>query len=99
MAFEEKKCTVGFYLDGKEGDLVKLHCSLEESGAFGYGNRTCLVVVEDGKYNADRPERVRTHVYDTRYEQGIVSDFENWCLRFAKGSYRTGDIDPWIVTE
>lgn len=99
MAFKEKYCTVGFYLDGKEGNLVKLHCELKESGAFGYGNRTCLVVTEESCLTDKLSERDRKHVYDTRYEIGIVSDFENWCLKFASVSYRTGGIEPWIIEE
>lgn len=62
--------------------IVKLgdeewHYTLElhESGAFKYGNGTCVIMRLEGNL----PE-----VYDTRYERGITQDFVGWCDEFMK---------------
>lgn len=54
--------------------------SLEESGAFHYGNQTCVVITVDGKHH---------DMIDTRYEVGIVSNFEKWCEE-----YLTNNLNP-----
>lgn len=47
--------------------------SLEESGAFHYGNQTCVVITVDGK----------THdIIDSRYVAGIETVFEQWCEEY-----------------
>ena len=44
-----------------------------DSPAFQYGNGTSVIVTSD-KYKED------SRFIDTRYEEGILSSFQNWCL-------------------
>lgn len=54
--------------------------TLEKSGSFHYGNQTCVVITVDGKCRS---------TIDTRYEEGIVSYFEQWCRE-----YLSINLDP-----
>lgn len=59
------------------GKTYRYRIELHESGAAQYGNQTC-VAVYDG-LNAE------PQVYDTRYEAGIKTRFEQWADDFIKG--------------
>ncbi len=70
MKINERKYDVT--LNGKTfHQRVELH---DGSEAYAYGNQT-YVLYYDG-LNAE------PHMYDTRYERGIVSNFEQWADKF-----------------
>ena len=58
------------------GETYHHRVELHESGAFQYGNQTCVA-----HYDGLNPNPT---VYDTRYESGIVSNFEKWADDFIK---------------
>lgn len=53
---------------------------LGESGAFKYGNGTCVVVTVNDRHHA---------LIDTRYEAGITTNFAKWC-----DEYMSMQFDP-----
>ena len=55
---------------------------LTDSPAFKYGNGTCVLVASD-KYKED------SKMIDTRYEVGIVSSFEKWCIDWLANNFDT----------
>lgn len=59
-----------------EGKVYKHRLDLCEYGGFQYGNQTC-VAHYDGVYS-------QPTIYDTRYEVGIVKNFESWADNFIK---------------
>ena len=66
------------YLIELEGKTYNCETKLMASGAFQYGNQTCMVVtINDGA-----PPRL----YDTRYEKGCSTPelFRDWSLEFLK---------------
>ena len=46
---------------------------LEKSGAFKYGNETCIIITVDGKMHG---------IIDSRYLAGIETKFEQWCEEY-----------------
>lgn len=58
------------------GITYHMRAELHKSGAFQYGNGTTLIIY-DG---------VNTHPwsYDTRYEFGIVSNWDKWIDKFIR---------------
>lgn len=67
-------------LDGKTYDC---EAKLLPSGAFQYGNQTCMTIdINDG---------APTRLYDTRYEHGCSTPelFHDWVLEFLKST-----LDP-----
>lgn len=57
---------------------------LTESGAFSYGNGTCVIIRENGKVR---------EVVDTRYEKGILQDFAAWCEDFTRSNFNP-ELEP-----
>ena len=57
--------------NGKKVDIT-VHASLEKSGAFQYGNGTCMVFQYEGRPDPD--------VYDTRYENVSPANFTEFAL-------------------
>lgn len=53
---------------------------LGDSAAFQYGNGTSVVVTSD-KYKDDK------RLIDTRYEKGIISNFEKWCIQWLYDNF------------
>lgn len=53
-----------------------VHAELHKSGAFQYGNQTCMVLT----WNA-RKGMNRTEVYDTRYERVTSRTFKQYALK------------------
>ena len=64
------------YIVSINGETYHQRLELHKSGAFDYGNGTC-VEYYDGLNQ-------RPTMYDTRYETGIVGNFENWADEFIK---------------
>lgn len=59
---------------------------LTGSGAFKYGNGTCVVVKREGKTE---------EVLDTRYNKGILQDFSAWCDDYMRTKFNP-DLSPKI---
>lgn len=57
-----------------------VHAELHKSGAFQYGNQTCMVLT----WNA-RKGMGRTEVYDTRYERVTPRTFKQYALKALQG--------------
>ena len=74
--FAEKKFKVTF----KNIPEVTYNVTItrDKSGAFNYGNGTCVVVKGIG----DMPM-----VYDTRYDGSVMKDFNGWCNEFLEGYF------------
>lgn len=53
---------------------------LGESGAFKYGNGTCVVVTANGQHH---------DLIDTRYDSSVIKDFSAWC-----DDYMSRQFDP-----
>ena len=53
---------------------------LFDSPAFQYGNGTSVVVTSD-KYKDD------ARLIDTRYDTGILTHFEEWCIDWLKNNF------------
>lgn len=51
---------------------------LGESGAFKYGNGTCVLVTANGKH---------FDYLDTRYDVGIVQNFAEWCEKYMNMAF------------
>lgn len=83
---EEKKplAVADFHLTGTgwSGRTVDetVHAELHKSGAFQYGNQTCMVLT----WNA-RKGFGRTEVYDTRYENVTSKTFKEFALKALQG--------------
>lgn len=88
---EIKKCTVEFNVDGGER-VMRLEYRLIKSGGFEYGNGTAVTIEE---FNDEVP--VPNRLLDTRYEKGVISDFEGWCVAFTNENYRTGGIPARVA--
>ncbi len=67
---------------GWEGTPIDetVHAELHVSGAFQYGNQTCMVLI----WNA-RKGMNRTEVYDTRYEKVSPQTFKKFALEALQG--------------
>lgn len=64
---------------------------LHESGAFRYGNQTCVAVLKDGKH---------IETIDTRYVVGIKENFAKWCEEYTE--IFNNDLGPsieWLTVE
>lgn len=59
-----------------DGRTYHMRLELHKSGGFQYGNGTTLCVY-DGV-------NLSPHVYDTRYENGIVSKWDTWADNFIR---------------
>lgn len=82
MAAENKVLdSASFRVYGKDellGELdTKAHLKLLKSGAFDYGNGTCVVM--EWEMEGTIPQ-----LFDTRYEKGITKDFKKWALDFIQ---------------
>lgn len=75
VAFEQYTLTLE---DGTETDV---RLELVTSGAFSYGNSTCMAFYEDGKLRES---------FDTRYEKGCNTpeQFHDWSFKWLKGYCR-----------
>lgn len=90
------KLKPGDVIEKREFDVVtpddetfRYVVTLEKSGAFDYGNGTCVSVEINGKHYG---------AYDTRYETGIVDDFRGWVQEWIYNNVRVDcliyPIDP-----
>jgi hypothetical protein len=61
-----------------------------KSGAFSYGNGTCVVVER-----ADGWEEC----YDTRYDREVMKDFSKWCVDFMENYFRKELEARWEEVE
>ena len=59
---------------------------LDKSGAFAYGNGTCVAVTANGKHH---------DLIDTRYEVGITQDFGKWCDEYMSHLFNP-EFEPQI---
>lgn len=68
-----------------EGGVVNYTIELSKSGAFAYGNQTCMLV------SVDYPG-VWDESYDTRYCDGCNTPerFREWSIEFLKSKCREG---------
>ena len=75
IATEKFKLT---FENGNEKEAVLI---LSESGAFAYGNQTCMELQIDGEFQDS---------FDTRYEVGCNSpeSFHEWSLKFMRSYIR-----------
>ena len=62
---------------------IKITAQLVKSEAFDYGNGTATVLQFTNYARPFETERL----LDTRYEHGIVSDFDKWCRDYFKSCY------------
>ncbi len=65
---------------------AEFEISLEKSGAFSYGNGTCVVVKRNGKVD---------EAIDTRYDKAVSRDFDKWCADYLKDKFNP-DLEPHI---
>ena len=64
------------YGEGWDGPVdTECHLYLLESGAFAYGNQTCMVMQWDVKEWQDQ-------TFDTRYEKVSVKTFKEYAYKF-----------------
>ena len=70
------------YLVKVDGDEYLYTMTLEKSGAFDYGNGTCMGV--ECRENKEGGKRFMTQGYDTRYCNGMATPelFHNWSLEW-----------------
>ncbi len=79
---EVKKYKVTFAIKPEYNAIWELE--LTESGAFAYGNQTCVVVTANGHHH---------DTIDTRYVPGITKRFREWCEEYL-GSAFNPDFGP-----
>ena len=70
-----------FIMTLEDGRKIETRLVLAKSGAFEYGNKTCVGMYQDGQL---------TNSFDTRYESGCNTPekFKAWALEFLKGYCR-----------
>ena len=70
-----------FKITLEDGEKIAVSLELHESGAFEYGNKTCVAWYENGKLK---------DTFDTRYERGCNSTvaFREWAVEFVKKQVR-----------
>ena len=86
--------TADFMINGKadygeEFKNVPVHLELNKSGAFAYGNQTCVTMAIEGH---------RTEYFDTRYDGELRRDgsnFKEWALNLMQHYLSDG----LVVTE
>ena len=59
---------------------------LGESGAFKYGNGTCVIVTVNGQHH---------ELIDTRYDNGVIKNFVAWCDDYMSRQFNS-DYGPHI---
>lgn len=70
-----------FILTTEKGQKVNMRLDLVESSSFHYGNRTAVLMFEDGEFKTS---------FDTRYEKGCNTpeSFHDWALSCVMGWVR-----------
>ena len=83
MTMKKPIASESFILTTEKGKKTKMRLDLVESASFHYGNRTAVLMFENGEFITQ---------YDTRYEQGCNSpeSFHNWALGCVLGHVREG---------
>lgn len=73
-------------LDTTDGsDHYKVTATLMKSGAFDYGNGTCVAI----EYENLPAIFENVRVFDTRYESGITNNFDEWVRSYFDDYYGT----------
>lgn len=88
MAEERALATADFRVYGTRQDFLKgeevdttVHFELHPSGAFDYGNKTCMIMKWKG---------CSEQLYDTRYEKVSVKTFKQYALKFLQNYIAKG---------
>lgn len=63
--------------------------TLDKSGAFEYGNGTCVVIEFGAMQNGIIPEE---KLFDTRYEKGITKHFKEWLETYFANNYSANNL-------
>lgn len=78
-----------FDLETPEGKTYRYTFTLSKSGAFAYGNGTCVGVEINGRIDCG---------IDTRYDNGVIENFRGWAQEWLYNLTREGcliyPIDP-----
>lgn len=70
-----------FDVETPEGKVYRYTFTLAQSNAFDYGNKTCVGVEIDGRFDCG---------IDTRYVSGIVENFRGWAQEWLYNATREG---------